>query len=44
MAANTFALVTNATFGRDVLPVGIEPMFTPSDAAMPAGRARPVAS
>ncbi|MDE2476199.1 MAG: acetate uptake transporter [Alphaproteobacteria bacterium] len=39
----SFALVTNASFGRDVLPVGVEPMLASSDAAMPVGRARPVA-
>lgn len=38
----SFALVTNGVFGRDVLPVGVEPMFASSDAAMPAGRARPI--
>jgi uncharacterized protein len=39
----SFALVTNASFGRDVLPVGVEPILASSDVAMPAGRARPVA-
>ncbi|HEX5280658.1 MAG TPA: acetate uptake transporter [Micropepsaceae bacterium] len=40
----SFAIVTNTTFGRDVLPVGVEPMFTSRDAsAMPVGAARPLA-
>jgi len=39
----SFALVTNATFGSGVLPVGVEPMLASSNAAMPVGRPRPVA-
>lgn len=39
----SFALVTNSTFGRDVLPVGVEPILASSSAAMPVGGARPIA-
>lgn len=38
----SFALVTNASFGRDVLPVGVEPILASSDATMATGRARPI--
>lgn len=38
----SFALVTNSSFGRDVLPVGVEPILASSDAAMPIGGARPI--